>query len=69
MMEKTYVGITLQLVRALAHRAGDPGSNPGPGENFFLKLLIFIFMTFFPTIWERCYQKRCTEDMRIEEKR
>ena len=22
------------------HRAGDPGSNPGPGENFFLKLLI-----------------------------
>ena len=22
-------------------RAGDPGSNPGPGENFSLKLLIY----------------------------
>ena len=22
-------------VKAPAHRAGDPGSNPGPGENFF----------------------------------
>ena len=22
-----------------ARRAGDPGLNPGPGENFFLKLL------------------------------
>ena len=29
-----------QLVRQLVRRAGDPGSNPGPGENFFLKLLI-----------------------------
>ena len=28
-----------QLVRRPAHRAGDPGSNPGPGENFSLKLL------------------------------
>ena len=24
-----------QLVRAPARRAGDRGSNPGPGENFF----------------------------------
>ena len=31
-----------KLVRAPAHRAGDPGSNPGPGENFSLKLLITI---------------------------
>ena len=29
-----------QLVRVPAHRAGDLGSNPGPGENFSLKLLI-----------------------------
>ena len=29
-----------KLVRAPAHRAGDLGSNPGPGENFSLKLLI-----------------------------
>ena len=29
-----------QLVRAPARRAGDPGSNPGPDENFSLKLLI-----------------------------
>ena len=28
-----------QLVRAPARRAGDPGSNPGPGVNFSLKLL------------------------------
>ena len=28
-----------QLVRAPARRAGDPGSNPGPGENFSLKLI------------------------------
>ena len=28
-----------QLVRAPARRAADPGSNPGPGENFSLKLL------------------------------
>ena len=27
-----------QLVRVLAHNAGDPGSNPGPGKNFSLKL-------------------------------
>ena len=26
--------------RAPARRAGDPGSNPGPGENFSLKLLM-----------------------------
>ena len=29
------------VVIAPARRAGDPGSNPGPGENFSLKLLIF----------------------------
>ena len=23
------------MVIASAHRTGDPGSNPGPGENFF----------------------------------
>ena len=27
-----------QLVRAPACKAGDPGSNPGPSENFSLKL-------------------------------
>ena len=27
------------MVIAPAHRAGDPGSIPGPGENFSLKLL------------------------------
>ena len=27
-----------QLVRAPARKAGDPGSNPGAGENFSLKL-------------------------------
>ena len=27
------------VVIAPARRAGDPGSNPGPGENFSLKLL------------------------------
>ena len=30
-----------QLVRASARRAGDPGSNPGPGENVSLKLIIY----------------------------
>ena len=29
-----------QLVRASAHRVEDSGSNPGPGENVSLKLLI-----------------------------
>ena len=29
------------VVIAPAHRAGDLGSNPGPGENFSLKLLIY----------------------------
>ena len=28
------------VVIAPKRRAGDPGSNPGPGEEFFLKLLI-----------------------------
>ena len=31
----------VQLFRAPVRRAGDPGSNPGPGENFSLKLLIY----------------------------
>ena len=30
------------VVIAPARRAGDPGSNPGPGENFSLKLLVYI---------------------------
>ena len=29
------------MVIALARRAGDPGSNPGPDEHFSLKLLIY----------------------------
>ena len=35
-----------QLVRAPARRAGDPGLNPGPGENFSFKLLIFFNVEF-----------------------
>ena len=27
------------VVIAPARRAGDPGSNPGPGENFFSKII------------------------------
>ena len=30
-----------QLVRAPVRRAGAPGSNPGPGKKFSLKLLIY----------------------------
>ena len=30
------------VVRAPARRAGDPGLNPGPDENYYLKLLINI---------------------------
>ena len=30
------------VVIAPARRTGDPGSNPGPGKNFSLKLLIYI---------------------------
>ena len=34
-----------QLVRAPVRKAGDPGYNPGPGENFSLKLSIkFLFI-------------------------
>ena len=29
------------MVRALVRKAGDPGSNPGSGENFSLKLTVF----------------------------
>ena len=32
------------VVIAPARRAGDPGSNPGPGENFSLKLLKYIYI-------------------------
>ena len=32
------------MVIAPARRAGDPGSNPVPGENFSLKLLIYIYI-------------------------
>ena len=39
-MAQWFVWVT-QLIRGLAHRAGDPGSNPGAGENFSLKLLIY----------------------------
>ena len=28
----------VQLVRASARKDGNPGQNPGPGENYFLKL-------------------------------
>ena len=31
------------VVIAPARIVGDPGSNPGPGENFSLKLLIYIY--------------------------
>ena len=36
------------VVIAPARRAGDPGSNPGPGENFSLKLLNYVL--FYLTI-------------------
>ena len=32
------------VVIAPARRAGDPGSNPGPGENFSLKMLKYIYI-------------------------
>ena len=32
------------VVIAPASRTGDPGSNPGSGENFSLKLLIYIYI-------------------------
>ena len=34
------------MVIAPARRAGDLGSNPGPGENFSLKLLKFTLLDF-----------------------
>ena len=34
------------MVIAPARIAGDPGSNPGPGENFSLKLLIYIILIY-----------------------
>ena len=37
------------MVIAPAHEAGDPGSNPGPGENFSLKLLM-LHCLFFSTV-------------------
>ena len=36
-----WVVCVAQLVRPPARRPGDPGSNPGPGKNFSLKLLIY----------------------------
>ena len=36
------------LVKAPARRAGDLGSNPDPGENFSLKLLIIANITKIP---------------------
>ena len=41
MEENTYVDrLGGLVVIAPARRAGDSGSNPGPGENFSLKLLM-----------------------------
>ena len=37
-MLSTYIGNWAQFVRAPACKAGDPGSNPGPGKYFSLKL-------------------------------
>ena len=38
------------VVIAPARRAGDPGSIPGPGEHFSLKLLIYVYI--FIALWE-----------------
>ena len=41
------------MVRALARRAGDPGSNPAAGKNSSLKLLklsLFLFGLKFPNV-------------------
>ena len=38
------------MVIAPARRAGDPGSIPGPGENFSLKLLIRVSIIMFWSI-------------------
>ena len=35
------------MVIAPARKVGDPGSIPGPGENFSLKLLIYCFTFIF----------------------
>ena len=43
------------MVIALARRAGDPGSNPGPGENFSIKLLICNTSIPLTKILIRCY--------------
>ena len=42
------------VVIAPAHRAGDPGSIPGPGENFSLKLLKLQFVDFKLHIEKLC---------------
>ena len=34
--------LVAQLVKALARRAWDPGSNPGPSENFSLKIFGYV---------------------------
>ena len=38
------------VVIALVHRAGDPGSNPGPARIFSLKLLIEILVLYITTL-------------------
>ena len=44
------------VVIAPAHRAGDPGSIPGPGENFSLKLLLLkmLFMVYILFAFVTC---------------
>ena len=36
-----WIAWVAQSVRVPARRVGDPGSSPGSGENFSLKLLIY----------------------------
>ena len=43
------------VVIAPAHRAGEPGSNPGPGENFFLLFFNFIDSPGFTCICLTCF--------------
>ena len=35
------------VVTAPARRAGDPGSNPGPGENFFSYIINIIYVVYY----------------------
>ena len=43
------------MVIAPARRAGDPGSNPGPGENFFI-LFIILRMEVCKFIFNKVFQ-------------